>query len=150
MNKNKELDKAFDLFNKRKFKDALGAMESLVANEETESHVKARLRQFVAIAEKELAEAVEEKPSLKLYSYHVNLKNYDKAEETLATLDLGEGDKLFLRAEMAIEQGKVEASIDFLKQAIAKDHHFEGYALNSASFAEHLTEDEFDFLRNDP
>lgn len=145
---NKQIDKAFKLFNDRKFSDASKAFATILEDSELASWMKVRIEQFKNIADGHTAEEVTLEPSLKTFSYYFNLKKYDEASSTLEQIEISPEDKTFLKAEIAIELEDVEGSIALLKEAIELNEQNIGYALNSPSFAPHLAEEPFEFLRS--
>ena len=144
----KQTDKAFQLFNDRQFDQAVTAFKALIDDAETASWMKIRLRQYLAIAERKVSGTDAPEPSLKTLSYYINMKQYDTAAKVLEQVDLSEGDKTYLAAEIAIEKKDLEEAVTLLKKAISLNKHNAGYALNSPSFAPHLSDDAFNFLRD--
>lgn len=149
MSDNKNIDKAFKLFQSKKYDQALATFDEVLGDEEVPSWVRVRIKQFKTMAERQVGNANEVPATLTGVSYFMNYNQFDKAEELLGKLDMGDSDKAFLRSEMAMEQGDKNKAIELLKKAIALDELNLGYALNSPSFSAHLAEDDFAFLRND-
>ena len=145
---NPNMDKAFKLFHEKKFKKAKQAFDQIVNDDSVDAWIKMRIRQFITISDL-ASEGGDQTPEMdvKTVSYLLNQKAYDKAEGILEKLDISKGDKLFLRAEIAMERKDSEKAVTYLRQAIEADPNNRGYALNSPSFAESLKLEEFQFLR---
>jgi len=144
----KKVDTAFKLFQDKDYKKAIAAFDKLIVDDSLPPWVAPRLRQFRTISDRALNRVVhQETVSLGTVSYFMNLGNYDKAEAVLENVDLTEGQKAYLIAEMKIEQNDHPGAAEYLKKAIGLDPCNVGYALNSSSFATHLKAEEFQFLR---
>ncbi|CAM2067317.1 hypothetical protein SCOR_18200 [Sulfidibacter corallicola] len=150
MTKNAALDQAIQAFHDKKWQQASDAMVKLLADEALPSGTKHRLSQFKTIADRHLV-TQEEDPealSLKMVSYHMNTGDRESAREILNKSDIiAEGTRLFLEAEMAMEEDDREKAIEYLNQAIEKQKDNRGYALNSPVFSPFINEPEFEFLR---
>ena len=142
------LDKAFQLFQEKKYDKAQKEFKKILENQTTPEWCKVRIKQFQNIISQQLAKTkAKEEASLRLVSYYMNREEYDKAEKTLDALTLAKSDVAYLKAEIQAEQENLEDAVTFLKQAIEEDNTNLGYALNSPSFAAHLNKSEFRFLR---
>ncbi len=141
-------EKAFKLFHNKDYAKAGEAFDGLLENEETPDWIKVKIKQYKNIADRKAAGPGEEEPhSLKTVSYHMNLGEFETASQQLDGLDLPDGTRFFLRAEMSLEQEDVDSAVDYLKQAIEADSTNTGYALNSPVFGPYLKEEAFEFLR---
>lgn len=147
MNEKKSLDKAFKQFHAKKYKESIVSFELLLGNVATGLWVRSRIEQFKLMAQRRLQKNEEDPIALRHFSFHFNLGEFDKAAEILPQLELSDNDRSFLDAELHIEQDKKEEAIGLLKQAIELDEHNLGYALNSPSFADHILDADFAFLR---
>ena len=150
MSLNKDVDKAFKLFQEKKHEQAGKMFDKLLADDSCPSWMKARVRQFQAMSQSALNKTVEDDTnSMGRISIHLNLGEYDEAVNLLSQLDVSEGTKAFLTSEIYIQQENREEAIVWLKKAIELDPDNIGYAFNSPSFAEHVKEEDFEFLKSD-
>ena len=148
MTASKSIDKAFKLFNEKKYKQAAKEFETITGKDDVDPWIKIKIKQYQVIANQQLSDRVGiDEPALKTVSYLMNLGEYDKAEKILEDLDTTEAVKAFLLAEIRIEQENEEEAVTYLKKAIDLDPCNVGYALNSPSFANVLNEEAFQFLR---
>jgi len=148
MAKNNPLDKAFDLFYKKKYKEAGKLFDQAIADEETPSWIKRRLNDYQNIVARHTTEKTDpEPPSLRQVSFLMNNGQFEEAEKALAESDISDGMKAYLRAEMMMEQAKVKEGAKLLQQAIELEPSNTGYALNSPTFAPYLKNEELAFLR---
>ena len=144
------IDKAFKLFHEKKLDQANSAFGELLKDEDIPTWFKYKIEQFKRITELRLEKKGEtENPTFKDFSYLVNLKQYEDASALLKKMDISEADKLYLSAEMLIEQDQKSKAAESLKKAIDTDSANLGYALNSPSFSSVLNQEEFQFLRKD-
>ncbi len=150
MSKNATLDKAFDHFYNKKYKEAVKLFNKALTDKKTPDRLKQRLQQYKRIAEIQAeGDPKPEKPSLKLVSYLMNVGEYGEAEKALEKADsIIDSVKAFLRAEIKIAQNELKQGAELLKEAIKLDPANTGYALNSPTFSSHLKSDELTFLRD--
>lgn len=141
-------EKAFKLFYDKNYPKATVEFNKLIALDGTPDWVKVKIRQFQNIVDARTAAPTEpDVHSLKTVSYHMNLGEFQTASDQLDGLDLPDGTRFFLRAEMSLEQEDIESAVDYLKQAIEAEAANTGYALNSPVFGPYLKEEAFEFLR---
>jgi tetratricopeptide (TPR) repeat protein len=149
------VNKAFKLFYDKKFEKAGMALKKIIENDTLEGWEKNRLGQYVEICETymnsdEVHKSLDSLPdSLGSISILLNEKHYDIAGAMIDRMDLTAGTKFYLKAEMAVEQELFEEAVDFLNQAIAENPINKGIALNSPSFNPHLSDEHFEFLKEE-
>ncbi len=147
MSDNKQIDTAFNLFNEKKYAEANAAFEKLLQDEALPSWIKIRVTQYKAICERQLAGGDATEISLRGFSFYLNEANFTKAREVLDKLDVSEGDRTYLEAELAMEKGDLDGASALLKKAVGLDKQNAGYAINSPTFNTHLLDERFAFLR---
>lgn len=142
MAKKNTLEAAFELFQEKKFDKASKAMEKLLEGDGVDVYTASRLRQFKCISDRQNSNGKPAKDDLTLNDvvFHMNRCDYSQAETILGNLDVDDEVAYFLRSEMAVEQGKVEAARDFLAKAVDINRDNLGYAKNSRSFRNHLND----------
>jgi len=141
-------EKAFKFFYDKNYAKANVEFDKLIDIEGTPDWVKVKIKQFKNIADARTAAPSEpDVHSLRTVSYHMNLGDFQTASDQLDGLDLPDGTRFFLRAEMSLEQEDVESAVDYLKQAIEAEPANTGYALNSPVFGPYLKDEAFEFLR---
>lgn len=148
MTKTSSVDQAFDLFQNKKYEQALKAFKEIMADADVDSSVKSRVSQFIVMSERQLGAGEESAESgLKDVFYYINHKDYATAEKVLNELDCSESHKMYLKAEILAEKKDVNGAAEMLKKAIAVDPENRGYALNSPLFNSMINEDAFAFLK---
>jgi tetratricopeptide (TPR) repeat protein len=148
MSDNKQIDTAFNLFHDKKYAEANAAFEKLLQDEALPSWIKIRVTQYQAICDRKLAGGDSTEISLRGFSFYLNEANFAKAREVLDKLEVSEGDRSYLEAELAMEKGDLDNASALLKKAVSLDKQNAGYAINSPTFNIHLQDERFVFLRN--
>ncbi len=148
MKANAALDKAFQHFQKKDFKKAEKAFGDLLKKASTPEWMKVRIKKFQNIAhQRNEGDREPEKFESRHVFYFMNLGQYEKAESLLEKVEMNEGTRAYLKAEMKIEQEQLSEAAEFLEEAIKHQPSNTGYALNSPVFGPHLNREEFQFLQ---
>lgn len=146
---NAALDKAFQQFQKKDYKKAEKSFGDILKRKTTPEWMKARITKFQSISRRHVNGQTKPKSygSCDVY-YFMNLGQYDKAESLLDKVEVNEGTRAYLRAEMKIEQEQFQQAAEHLQEAIKLQPSNTGYALNSPIFGPHLNREEFQFLHD--
>ncbi|MCB1043205.1 MAG: hypothetical protein KDC35_09710 [Acidobacteria bacterium] len=148
MAKKIDLDEAVKLFQEKQFGKASKAMDTLISTSELDIFTLNRLRQFKTIADRQSTNGSsdKEKPTLNQAVFFMNRRDYANAEEILDQIDISQDVSLYLKSEIAAEQGRLEKAAEFLQKAVSLNRDNVGYAKNSRSFHGHLNDKKFAFL----
>lgn len=148
MAKKNPLDSAFKAFQDKKFDKAIKEFNALLKDDTMDICIRARLRQYESIAS--LANGKTDADSGEKTLAHVvvemNQKAYDEAASLLDEVGVSDDIALYLKSEMAVEQGNLKEASELLSQAVDINRDNVGYAKNSKSFQGHLNDDHFAFL----
>lgn len=142
------IDKAFDLFYNRNYAKAAKAFEALIEASDLDLFKKQRLDAFHKMTHRATAKpGMSDDPALVDVAAMINAQQYEEALDVLEKLELKKECVLFLKAEIAAEQGDSRQAAEFLKKAADINAETRGYAKNSPAIRRMASRPEFSFLR---
>lgn len=148
MSDSMKLNQAFKWFGEKNFKKANEAFLKLLEDPKTDDWVKNRVLQFRRIVELHLDQRQTNRnaPTMADISGFMNRGDFSKAKQLIAKTEIPEDAALFLKSEIALEEGDKKSASEFLEKAIGLNQDNRGYAKNSPSFQPYLNDAEFRFL----
>jgi len=148
MANSKTLNQAFKWFGEKNYKKAGEAFLKLLKDPKTDEWVKSRVKQYHRIVEDRLGKKTKtvNSPSMAEVSVLMNLGEFGEAKKLIAKTKIPEDAALFLKSEIALEEGDTKSASSLLEKAIDLNQDNRGYARNCPSFQPFLNDAEFQFL----